>query len=395
MNATATPPRNAALDQLRSFVTLLVLLHHTLLAYHPYAPPAGPFDGPSLLWTAFPVVDRARLPAANWIVGFNDVFFMSLMFLISGVFVWPALARRGAYDFARERLLRLGLPFMIGAAVLAPLAYYPAWRTAGGEPGVMPFWRAWTSLSVWPAGPAWFLWVLLAFGLLAAGVYAVAPKSGERLGRFLASRRPGGLFVAIAAASAAVYVPVACAVDPMAWFSYGAFFVQITRAAHYLVYFTVGIGLGAVALDRGVFAPAGELTRRWCTWVIAAPIAYALLVAIQYRLATADAGDPAVASLRIAADLAFVVSCAVSCLALLALFFRFSARQGAIGASLARNAYGIYLTHYVFVTWLQWRWLDEPWPALYKAAAVFAGTLSLSWIATALLRRLPVLSRAL
>ena len=72
---TATP-RNAALDRLRSFVILLVLLHHTLLAYHPYAPPPAPFSAPALLWTAFPVVDSARLPAAAWIVGFNDVFFM-------------------------------------------------------------------------------------------------------------------------------------------------------------------------------------------------------------------------------------------------------------------------------------------------------------------------------
>lgn len=395
MSPAAVTPRHAALDRLRSFVTLLVLLHHTLLAYHPYAPPPGPFEGPSLLWTAFPVVDSARLPAAAWIVGFNDVFFMSLMFLISGVFVWPALARRSAYDFARERLLRLGLPFMIGAAVLAPLAYYPAWRTGGGEPGVIPFWRAWTSLSVWPAGPAWFLWVLLAFGLLAAGVYAVAPSSGESLGRFLARRRPGGLFAILVTTSAAVYLPVARTVDPMAWLSYGAFFVQITRAAHYFVYFLIGIGLGAVTLERGAFAPAGEFTRRCWLWVLGAPIAYTLLTAIQYRLATAGEGDPAVSALRIAADLAFVISCATSCVALLALFFRFSGRQGAIGASLARHAYGIYLTHYVFVTWLQWRLLDEPWPALSKAAMVFGGALLLSWIATALLRRVPVLSRAL
>lgn len=394
MSPVAASPRNAALDQLRSFVTLLVLLHHTLLAYHPYAPPPGPFDGPSLPWTAFPVVDGALLAAANWIVGFNDVFFMSLMFLISGVFVWPALARRGAYDFARERLLRLGLPFMIGAAVLAPLAYYPAWRTGGGEPGVLPFWRAWTSLPVWPAGPAWFLWVLLAFGLLAAGVYAVAPRSGEVLGRHLARRPPGGLFLVMVAASAAVYLPGARVVDPMAWFGYGAFFAQTTRVAHYFVYFLVGIGLGAVALERGVFAPAGELARRWWTWTIAAPIAYALLVAIQNRWATTGESEPATA-LHVAADVAFVISCAVSCLALLALFLRFARRQGAIGASLARNAYGIYLTHYVFVTWLQWRLLDEPWPATCKVAAVFGVSLSLSWTATAALRRVPVLSRAL
>jgi len=390
---TATP-RNAALDRLRSFVILLVLLHHTLLAYHPYAPPPAPFSAPALLWTAFPVVDSARLPAAAWIVGFNDVFFMALMFLVSGLFVWLALSRRGAADFMGERLLRLGLPFMLAAGVLAPLAYYPAWRTSGGGPGLPAFMDGWMRLTVWPAGPAWFLWVLLAFGLLAAGLYAIAPKAGTAFGRFLACQRPSVLFGLLAGMSALVYLLATHFVDPMAWLSFGPFFVQIARAPLYAVYFAFGVGLGAIAFERGALAADSTLARSWWVWMIAAPLAYGTLVAIQLQLATAQQ-DASTATWRIAADLAFVVSCAVSCLALLALFLRLFRRGGWLGASLSRNAYGIYLLHYVFVTWLQWKLLDQPLPALEKAALVFAGTLLLSWLTTALLRLIPACARVL
>ena len=72
-----------------SFLTLLVVDHHAALAYHPFVPPlpASLLDQPRI-WTAFPVVDPARWNGFAWLVSFNDVFFMALMFFISGVFVW-------------------------------------------------------------------------------------------------------------------------------------------------------------------------------------------------------------------------------------------------------------------------------------------------------------------
>ena len=391
---TATP-RNVALDRLRSFVTLLVLLHHTLLAYHPYAPPTAPFAAPALLWTAFPVVDNVRLPGVEWIVGFNDVFFMALMFLVSGLFVWPALTRHGAVAFVGERLRRLAVPFMYAAAVLAPLAYYPAWHLSEGGNGVWAFLQDWMRLTVWPAGPAWFIWVLLVFGILAAGVYAIAPKAGTALGRLLTRQRPIVLFGLLAGISALFYLPLTHEVNPMAWLSVGPFFVQISRVPLYALYFVIGIGMGAMTFEQGLLAPDGALAQQWRGWLLAAPLVYVVLVAIQRGLATADLASETMDSWRIAENLAFVASCAVSCLAFLALFLRFFRRGGWIGNSLSRNAYGIYLVHYVFVTWLQWKLLERPLPAFEKALLVFVGAVLLSWLTTALLRLIPGIARVL
>jgi surface polysaccharide O-acyltransferase-like enzyme len=57
------------------------------------------------------------------------------------------------------------------------------------------------------------------------------------------------------------------------------------------------------------------------------------------------------------------------------------------------SAYGIYLLHYIFIVWLQYVVYDASISAIAKFAIVFAGTLSMSWGLTMLLRKIPVVGR--
>jgi len=61
--------------------------------------------------------------------------------------------------------------------------------------------------------------------------------------------------------------------------------------------------------------------------------------------------------------------------------------------ALRPSAYGIFLTHYIFIIWLQYAVYDYAWPAAVKAMIVFAGTLSLSWALTVWLRKIPLVAR--
>ena len=99
---------NLPIGYLRAFITVLVLAHHAVLAYHPFAPPvpASLVTQPRW-WQAFPVVDSQRWSGFALFVGFNDVVFMSLMFFLSGLFVWRSLDRKGAAGFLRDRVLKL------------------------------------------------------------------------------------------------------------------------------------------------------------------------------------------------------------------------------------------------------------------------------------------------
>jgi surface polysaccharide O-acyltransferase-like enzyme len=385
---------NLAIGYLRAFITVLVLAHHAVLAYHPFAPPmpASLLTQPRW-WQAFPVVDSQRWIGFALFVGFNDTFFMSLMFFLSGLFVWQSLERRGSSAFLRNRVQRLGLPFVVAAALVAPLAYYPSYLLTGTSTGLAGFWHEWRSLGDWPAGPAWFVWVLLAFDCIAAALLALIPKWGQTLGRALSGiSRPAVFFALLVALSALAYIPLALIYSPFYWFSFGPFYVQASRPLHYLVYFFIGAGVGAYGFERGLLAPEGKLARRWILWCVAALVAFCVATVIAIASFSAK-GSPQVWGMI--GGMSFALSCAASSLAFLAIFVHFTRSGNRVLDSLRDNAYGMYLIHYVFVSWLQYALLKTALTAIAKGSAVFLGTLALSWATTAALRRIPVVARTL
>jgi peptidoglycan/LPS O-acetylase OafA/YrhL len=386
------PTHNLAVSYLRAFVTLLVLAHHAVLAYHPFAPPV-PEDLVAVprWWQAFPVVDAQRWELSALFVGFNDTFFMALMFFLSGLFVWRSLERKGSRAFLRDRGLRLGIPFLVVAALIAPLAYYPTHLLSGGAPGLAGFWAVWSTLGDWPAGPAWFVWVLLAFGALAAGLSTLAPgwgsALGERLGRL---QRPPALFAALFAVSGLAYLPLALIFTPLHWTSVGPFAFQTSRALFYLCYFLVGVGLGAYGLERGVLAAGGTLSRAWRAWSVLALLAFVVSVVVAVLWSRAEG---AAVRWGTASGLAFVAACAAISLGWLALFLRFARVRVGLFDSLSRNAYGMYLIHYPFASWIPYVLLDAQLSAPIKASIAVLGTILLSWAATSALRRLGPVAR--
>lgn len=402
--ATETAPKpqgqtsaqtSTAIGTLRACITALVVAHHAVLAYHPYAPqPATSLTAEPRWWQAFPIVDSQRWGGFGLLTAFNDIFFMSLMFFLSGLFVWHSLQRKGSGGFLRDRSLRLGLPFVVAAAVLAPLAYFPTYLATGAAPSLSGFWRQWASLGQWPAGPAWFLWVLLAFDACAAMLFLLLPKWGETLGRLAANaaRRPARFFWLLAAVSAVAYVPMAVAFTSVAWFSFGPFVVQTSRLFHYAVYFLAGAGVGAYGLEKGLLAPDGKLARRWPAWASAAAGAFVLALVILIT-ALSSPGKPKL--WETIGGFTFALSCAASSFAFLALFVRFAKGRSRFFASLQENAYGIFLIHYAFVSWLQYALLKTPLSGLAKGSCVFLGALALSWGVTAALRRIPGVARVI
>ena len=387
--------RNAPVGAVRAFLTLLVVAHHAVLTYHPYAPPPKAFTALPILWTAFPVVDPQKFAGFGLLTLVNDLFFMSLMFLVSGLFVADGLKAKGAAGFLRGRALRLGLPFVIGAGLLAPLAYYPAWLQSGGAPSLAAYAKAWTSLPFWPSGPAWFLWVLLAFGAVAAALDSLFPRMIPALGRRTqgAAQRPGRAFLLLVAFSALAYVPLNMVLPFGHWTLEGPFLIQTARAGHYLVYFLAGLAFGAAGVGQGLTDPQGMLARRWQAWQIL-PVP-AVIAAVAVFIIAFSPHPPPKPVLDVVGGLAFVIACASLSFAVLAVFLRFVRETGPVGRSLQANAYGMYLVHYVFTAWLSWLLLPQAWGGLAKGVAVFGGAVALSWLTTMALRRMPLLGRIL
>jgi hypothetical protein len=388
---------NVPIGYLRGFVTVLVVLHHSLLAYHPFAaPPNATLVAEPRLWPAFPVVDAQRSMLSALLVGFNETFFMSLMFLLSGLFVWRSIQRKGSKAFLRGRALRLGVPFAIASLLLAPLAYYPAYLQTSARATSAGFWAQWTSLGQWYSGPVWFVWVLLAFDALAAGLVAYAPRAVDAWRGFWVRTGYNGFrfFATLFACSLALYLPLAVAFGSMSWWAVGPFTVQTSRIFHYALYFFVGAALGAFGIERSIVREDGPLARRWVVWPIVAFVAFAIASAIAIGAATSiTAGKGSIAGWEAIGAVGFTLSCAASSCAMLALFLRFARRAHALGDSLRDNAYGIYLVHYGFVSWLQYSILSSSLSALPKAAIVTLGALALSWGTSAALRSIPSVRR--
>ena len=394
--STARPTHNLALGYLRGFLVVLVLAHHSVLAYIASPPPLPKsLLDPVRWWRAFPIIDtRAHWAGFSLFTGFNDDFFMSLMFFISGLFVWSSLRRKGAGTFARDRLIRLGIPFLVGAAIVAPIAYYPSYLQAGGH-GIRGYAHVWMSFGDWPTGPAWFIWLLLAFDLVAAAIFAVMPEFGNVVARLTsgARTRPLRFFILFAAISAAVFIPMVV-IYGQGWTSIGPFQFQTARLFHYAVYLIAGIGVGVYGIDRGLLASDGNLARHWGRWVAFGLIAFfasvVFVATILIRLY--HAGIPP-GVLGVMGGPVFAVTCAALSFAFLALFIRFATRRRWIWDSLSDNEYGMYIIHYMFVSWLQLAMLQIALPAIGKGVLVFIGVLLLSWGTSAAIRSIPGVSR--
>jgi glucans biosynthesis protein C len=379
-----------ALSNLRAAVILIVVAFHSCIAYLDSLPSsAQPFNSPPYEWRSFPIIDSQRWFGFDLFCAPQDIYLMSLMFLLSGLFVWPSLGRKGSWGYIRHRFLRLGLPFAAAVFLLMPVAYYPVYLVTATDPGVAAFLHSYLALPFWPSGPPWFLWQLLALNIVAAAIHRSAP-SWETLLAKMASlgAHPSRFFAILLTASALAYVPLAIAFTPWQWLQFGPFGLQLSRPLHYAVYFFVGLGIGIYGIENGLLASDGLLARRWATWLLAACAAFLLWTAPTALIF--EHRDAAPLGLQISADLGFVLSCGSSSFFVIAVFLHFARNRSRVLDSLSRNAYGIYLIHYVFVVWLQYALLNAPVSAFLKGGIVFGLTLVLSWAASAALLRLPL-----
>ena len=393
----AASTRDAGLDYLRAFIVLLVLLHHSVLAYSTLWPP----QPKTFTILPAPIVDPHRWAGFDVLAMFNDTFFMALMFLLSGLFVWPSLERKGSTRFLRDRALRLGVPFAVAAAILAPLAYYPSFAVTGAHPGFLAFARVWLSLGFWPAGPAWFIWLLLAFDTVAAGLYALryrwSANAPAPRARSVHDRAPAFVAILFIVVSALVYVPMELAFGADNWPILGPFTLQVSRLLLYASYFVAGIRLGTAGMQSGVLAHNAGLARQWSIWLAAGLVAFALRLAVIVTLIVpvAAARHPLPLAVRLLSDITVVLCCGTISFAFIAFFRRFAVMHRPLFDSLSVSSYGMYLVHYPVVVWLQFALLAAALGPIAKGAVVTIGAVVLSWGLVVALRRVPLIARVL
>jgi hypothetical protein len=367
--------RNLSLDRSRTFLTLVVLLHHAVIPY-----------------TYFGHTDPTEWIGFDLIVLANDSFFMAMFFFLSGLFVWPGIGRKAPLTFLRDRLLRLGLPFAVCALTLIPIAYYALALQQGTDLTFAAFWRKTVTVGPWPSGPIWFVWVLLAFDTTASVLYRISPTLVFPINRIsqLGFNEPWRVWLLLFIVTEVAYIPLLIHYGTNHWFELGPFSVQASRVLLYASYFFIGAGVGCASMATGVLGPEGQLPKSRWTWLFITLIPYAGMWCMIYIKRGILDNPPALPWwYHLFYGTFFVLFSASIMLAILAFFLHSKAPGPTLLDRMQGEAFGMFLVHYPIVLWIQHWLFDYDVSAIVKASVAFVLTVILSWAATAALRKIP------
>ncbi|MEN6622882.1 MAG: acyltransferase family protein [Smithella sp.] len=368
--------RDLAIDYLRSSVTVLVVAHHAALAYNTFSH----YDPVHYMKSTAPIVDASRWMLLDSFVGWNDMFFMSLMFLISGLFVTPSIARKGTGNFLSDRMKRLGIPYLIAITLLSPLAYYPSWLLSNAA-SKSDFLSSFFTTGVWSGGPAWYIWILLAFCCFFALAHKLIPNLMEKLSWSATSAH--SLVVVFLILSLMTTIPMRLLFLSNEWtILAGPLVIPAGRILLYFAWFLLGVALGGAGLENSL---SRSNLKPWPIWLVLGGLTYAAHGLLEVKFASSAIVPAWLINIFLASI--YSICCTFTGLAGLGLARSFFRNARPVADNLTGNAYGIYIFHYVFVTWIQFYLLTKPLPAALKFMITFCFALTASWLLTAMLRK--------
>jgi len=326
------------LDALRIVLTILVIVHHIGQAY-------GPTGG---YW---PVQETARAAVLGPFFGVNRSFFMSLFFMISGYFMVSAYQRNGFARFLRNRLVRLGVPVLVFAALMLPARIFLFGEHITRWGDVINAAHLWYLEHVLLFSVVYALWRRIRDGKNppAAGLNEKRPAPG------LAVTLVALLLVAGGCGVVRIWSPIDRWMNLLGFFRVA--FADVPRDLAFFIF-------GAIAFRRRWFEnyPA----RRGMIWLavgVTAAVAWYAWSLIPHR-------DPG----ALASDISYLVweelVCFGLCIGLLVLFRQTISSQGPLGRMLAANQYSAYFWHPLLIVAIQMVFVSLPLGPFVKFAAV-------------------------
>lgn len=274
------------------------------------------------------------------------------------------------------------------------IAYFPSYYVAHNNTNIIAYIKDFFLIEKWPVGPPWFIWVLFLFNLLFAFTHSTFHKLYSRLGKLTSNfkHKPFLFFAVFLSFTWILYVPIAYNIGAGTWTGFGPFDFQLSRILLYLGYFMVGVFIGNSDFNVEIFSEKALLVKKWRLWIVLALIIYAILTIIGEPLAQM-VKDNTINEFNawMIYYTVYVASCTLSCIAFITTFRKLVNTESPWWNSISENAYLIYLTHYIFVTWIQFSLLNVNFSAFIKFALTFMLSLVLSWWTSVLLRKFKIM----
>lgn len=382
--ANGSRQRMFFLDNLRYFIVFCVVALHAALAHSKFAP-----------WWPVREVDPDMTPVFDVIVLITDGFIMPIMFFIAGFFALRSIRKRGPWLFVRSKLVRIGIPLVVGATAIVPgVSYiYEYFRsTDAASRGYLAYWLKYlegygefyvgyvTSFAQPSHNYFWFLSLLLWFFVVFAFLYAIKIKwfgNKSAVPEQQDTMDPYALPVllslgVVTGISLVVMVPLFTVDGQEPWVIIANLVqFQPTRLFLYVFYFPVGI----YAAWKGWFVN-GNAVGRLRIWL---PLWLGMMLVFLGSVQKMGGATPSLPLL-----IGYCFSRAFLCLSSLMVFisfaYRYWNRGSKVNRTLATNSYGIYILHMPIVLGLNLALVS--WAGggiLVKFSIVTVASFFLSW----------------
>ncbi|HXJ62352.1 MAG TPA: acyltransferase, partial [Actinomycetota bacterium] len=258
------------LDNLRVVMVGGVIAGHAIAGY------AG------MNWTYADVAEGEMGTVSQAVVGLLilpfALFVMALFFMVAGLLTPASLDRKGPRRFARDRLIRLGIPLAAFTFVLWPVMTYGLYVAAGSDWGL---WDVYKDDPTLDNGPLWFVEALLIYSLVYAAWVAWRSHRADTANPVTTGPLRTRHLVAWGAGIAVGTLIV------RRWFPFDS--LQFTNAHVWQWPECIGLfSLGIVSARRGWLQPVSRGIRRGCGWV-----ALVAILAVLVAFASTDNPDRA------------------------------------------------------------------------------------------------------
>lgn len=367
-------PKIAYIDNLRVFIIMMVLSHHA----------GNPYAGDDFWYFQRPAGQGASGLTALFMM-LNPSYTMSVLLVFSGYLLPTSYDRRGFRTYSTEKIIRLGIPLILGGMVMLPLLQYYAFHLHFGYRGYGSFWQyyleAWNGLGTRPKGwngPGWpdrnlaHLWYiehLLCYSL-AYGAWRrwVAP-TGPAITR--PSPPPGNAAIflyALGLTLATFVVRIWCPYNKV-YALLGFLQIDVSHFTIWLPAFFVGL-----AAFRGEWMQSFPWPRAKAWLLVAvALVVWNFLTAMTplsawcFDLNRAFSGLTLNSLYRCAWECFF---CTAATVGLIGLFRERLNVSGSLPRTLAANAYPVHVFHPPIIVGLQFLLASAAWPSFAKFVTV-------------------------
>jgi hypothetical protein len=342
--------RIVPIDNLKAVLVAWIIAGHAMLGYAAIG--GWPYDEVSE--TTLPPQLELALSA---LLGPTAVFVIGTFFFLSGLFAPSNIARHGPAGFLRQRLVRLGLPWLLFTLLIWPVLMWFAYRSAGHP---IPIWEAWQARQPFlDSGPLWFVQILLYVSVFHA-LWSWRGYGGELQPRAINLVLTGAC---IAAASFAVRL----------WFP--ARSQQVLDLHVWQWPQCVGLYvLGVLAADKGWAERIPPHLGRCCGIAVLGTIVVALAIMAATGVANLSRDDiPFLGGWHwqaLTLDVVEATLVVAGSVWLLALAQRWLTHRDIRLTRWARGAYAAYLLQAPVLIGLEIAERSLPWPAVIKAVTV-------------------------